>query len=32
MRIDASDVRLLTDNAVEEGVPVWAPADARCDL
>jgi Tol biopolymer transport system component len=23
MRIDGSDVRLLTDNSVEEGVPVW---------
>jgi Tol biopolymer transport system component len=25
MRIDGSDVRLLTDNSVEEGVPVWVP-------
>ena len=25
MRIDGSDVRMLTDNSVEEGVPVWIP-------
>jgi Tol biopolymer transport system component len=25
MRIDGSDFRLLTDNSVEEGVPVWVP-------
>jgi Tol biopolymer transport system component len=29
MRIDGSDVRLLTDNSVEEGVPVWAPRPNR---
>jgi Tol biopolymer transport system component len=25
MRIDGSEVQLLTDNSVEEGVPVWVP-------
>lgn len=25
MRIDGSGVRLLTDNSVEEGVPIWVP-------
>ena len=25
MRIDGSETHLLTDNSVEEGVPVWAP-------
>jgi Tol biopolymer transport system component len=29
MRIDGSDVRLLTDNSVEEGVPVWVPRPGR---
>jgi Tol biopolymer transport system component len=29
MRIDGSDARLLTDNAFEEGVPVWLPKGAR---
>jgi Tol biopolymer transport system component len=29
MRIDGSDVRLLTDNSVEEGVPVWVPRPDR---
>jgi hypothetical protein len=25
MRADGSDVRLLTDNSVEDGWPVWIP-------
>jgi Tol biopolymer transport system component len=29
MRIDGSDVRMLTDNSVEEGVPVWVPRGTR---
>jgi Tol biopolymer transport system component len=29
MRIDGSDVRVLTDNSVEEGVPVWVPRPSR---
>jgi Tol biopolymer transport system component len=29
MRIDGSDLRLLTDNSVEEGVPVWVPRRSR---
>jgi Tol biopolymer transport system component len=29
MRIDGSDVRLLTDNSVEDGVPVWVPRAGR---
>ena len=28
MRIDGSDLRLLTDNSIEEGWPVWIPATA----
>jgi Tol biopolymer transport system component len=26
MRIDGTDLKLLTDNSIEEGVPVWVPA------
>jgi Tol biopolymer transport system component len=29
MRIDGSDFRLLTDNSVEEGVPIWLPRRNR---
>jgi Tol biopolymer transport system component len=27
MRIDGSDLRILTDNSVEEGVPNWVPRE-----
>ena len=29
MRIDGTDGSVLTDNSIEEGVPVWVPRAAR---
>jgi Tol biopolymer transport system component len=29
MRLDGSDVRMLTDNSTEEGAPTWVPSQAR---